>query len=175
MSPSEALQAFSGRIRTFGKSDFVQMTFSGASKNTSIFVWKIVVVYPVWVLRVVCFLCVCPCVSCVCVFSVCVCVCAVVLLLCCGDHSKHPPCVHSTRPRVSVQNDPVYAGTTRTRVSVTSTSPQKLSVSIASNNSVSTAQREIIGVTSVQGSVWKSTSRATYLRNTCRHMQHAQH
>ena len=79
------------------------MTCSGASKNTSTCCPK----------NRCCLSCLGP--AC-CVFSVCVCVCAVVLLLlCCGVHSKHPPCVHSTRPRVSVQNVPVYAGTTRTR------------------------------------------------------------
>ena len=71
------------RTRTFGKSDFVQMTFSGASNKTSFFP-KIVVFYPVWVLRVACFLCVCPCVC---------------ISVCCGVHSKHS--------RVSTQHVPL--------------------------------------------------------------------
>ena len=50
------------RRRTFGKSDFVQMTFSGTSKKTSNFCPKTCCFYPVWVLRVACFLCVSVCV-----------------------------------------------------------------------------------------------------------------
>ena len=47
---------------TFGNSDFVQMTFCGASKQHRFFCPKNRCFYPVWVLRVTCFLCVCPCV-----------------------------------------------------------------------------------------------------------------
>ena len=46
--------------RTFGKSDFVQMTFSSVSKKKKIDVCpRNRCFYPVWVLRVACFLCVC--------------------------------------------------------------------------------------------------------------------
>ena len=81
MTPSEAPKAFSGhvvrpwrtgRARPRGstrdghleKSDFVQMTFSGASKKKHrFFCPKNRCFYPVWVLRVACFLCVRVCVS----------------------------------------------------------------------------------------------------------------
>ena len=94
------------RRRTFGKSDFVQMTFSGASKKHRFFVRKIVVfiLFGSYVLRVfcacvrvcpacACFLCACLCVSCVCVFSACVSLC--VTPVCpfktsASEHSKSP-------------------------------------------------------------------------------------
>ena len=66
------------RRRTFGKSDFVQMTFSGASKKNidflsekSLFSSCLGPVCCVFSVRV-------SCVSCVCVFSVCVSVCVCV-------------------------------------------------------------------------------------------------
>ena len=96
------------RRRAFGKSDFVQMTFSVASKKKHrFFCPKNRCFCTVWVLRVVCFLCLCPCVSCVCMFSVCVCVCACVCVcvyVCVFVSVCNPPCVRSTRPRICRQH-----------------------------------------------------------------------
>ena len=62
-------------------------------------------------------LCLSPCgfVSCVVVWCVVCVVCGVVVW--CETLENPTPCVHSKHPRVSVHNVPVYAGTTRTRVS----------------------------------------------------------
>ena len=76
------------------------------------------------VLCVVCCVCV-LCVLCVCVVCGvvwcgvvwCVVVCVVLCVVVCGVAHWKNPCADSKRPRVCIQNVPVYAGTTRTCVS----------------------------------------------------------